>query len=413
MRASDVYLAMSDVGQPSTTIRNVTKCDRREQERPTNSLSCPGAFASFPFRAKGLQVSYHETDAQSSTATGCILPLQRYHIKNVKDDPNPIDARSFSKQDVLSIPNLDFVVKNLDKLNLSVSSKAMLQKYQEEEQIKANHISNGDRMNPSLLLNKIRTELQASQPLSTDILQILYCDDHICVVNKPSGVLSVPGARRNPSLANLVHDTLKPPIDVDQTVVHRLDMATSGILVFALSLEALLQLHGDFKKERRVYKIYQCLVEGHLPTTSSLEGEIDVALERDHNNPPFMRIAQERNNDNDGLENREGTSINLQHKFWREPPKPSLTEYRILGHETRFGRPITRLEMKPLTGRTHQLRVHTAQVLGSPIIGDDIYGCDTLKDYGPERQLCLHAQKLCIYHPFSGAPMLFEADAPF
>lgn len=71
---------------------------------------------------------------------------------------------------------------------------------------------------------------------------------------------------------------------------------------------------------------------------------------------------------------------------------------------------ILRLELRPHTGRTHQLRVHCSQGLGAPIVGDDIYGNGGTQGYST---LCLHAQKLCFYHPISGAPMIFEADAPF
>lgn len=103
-------------------------------------------------------------------------------------------------------------------------------------------------------------------------MKILYCDEHICVIHKPSGVLSVPGPQRNPSMANLVFDILQPTLidNVDQTVVHRIDMATSGVLVFALSLEALSKLHEDFKK-RRVRKTYACLVRGHLQLGRDLQ----------------------------------------------------------------------------------------------------------------------------------------------
>lgn len=407
LRASTTSLDVAT--QNSTTVTNAGS--------PTSQLLCPAAMASSPYLAPGLQISYSINTESQSTATtiGSHLPIQHYHLKNFPAKARQLQhTQRFTESEVGRIPDLDFVIHNLDEFDLSVSSKSLLQQYREEQASKnaTSHTTTNDTttVDTSFVLNKIRTEHRAAQPLSTDVLQILYCDEHICVVNKPSGVLSVPGHRRNPSMANLVYDTIQPPdIDVDQTVVHRLDMATSGILVFALTLEALSQLHYDFK-ERRVYKIYQCLVQGHLSITASPEGEIDVALERDPKNPPFMRIAQHRHNTTDDTAMDDG--VDSLHKFWKEAPKPSLTHYRILGHEMRQGQPVTRLEMKPLTGRTHQLRVHTAQALGMPIVGDDIYGSDHNLE-AVESKLCLHARKLCIFHPISGAHMIFEADPPF
>ncbi|OEU11627.1 pseudouridine synthase, partial [Fragilariopsis cylindrus CCMP1102] len=235
-------------------------------------------------------------------------------------------------------------------------------------------------------------------------LRILYCDAHICVVNKPSGVLSVPGHRRNPS-----NNDITSSIDnIDQSVVHRLDMATSGIIVYALTKEALSKLHITFR-DRVVKKTYHALVEGHLllpPPPDEDENKIDVDMERDPNNPPYMRIAQPRTKNNKDTT----TTRRINHKFLREAPKPSKTTWSILSYEYRDGKPVTRLEMRPHTGRTHQLRVHASQVLGTPIVGDDIYGSGGKNG---SYTLCLHAQRLCIHHPISGAAMIFEADAPF
>jgi tRNA pseudouridine32 synthase / 23S rRNA pseudouridine746 synthase len=400
-----------------TTIHNATSTFTSLPHAPTG-LHCPSTFVSSQFRAAGLRVSFNVPSRLGES----MFPLQTYHLKRPHGKPNRCIMEHSVTVDRIKIPSLAFVIQNQHQMNLSISSNVLLQQYQEQEELRNTRLLDEQdkpitdtTVNPTFLLNKIRTEYQAAQPLSLEMLHILYCDEHICVINKPSGVLSVPGPRRNPSIANLVYDVLQPPArqHVDQTVVHRLDMATSGIIVYALSSEALIQLHDDFK-ERRVYKLYQCLVHGHLSTIASLEGEIDVALERDPNNPPFMRVAQF-----DDTTQKIGNDMDtdqyfqrMQHKFWREAPKPSLTQYTILGHETRNGQAVTRLELKPLTGRTHQLRVHTAQVLGMPIVGDDIYG-SALDDCAMEGPLCLHAQKLCIRHPISGAPMIFQADAPF
>ena len=306
----------------------------------------------------------------------------------------------------------------------------LLEEYHEHKQSCIQMDSSNDDLNGKLntlkllegrLRSKIRAECRASLPLSiNDTLQILYCDSHICVVNKPSGVLSVPGHRRNPSLADLVYDTIQPSScstrddgsidELDQSVVHRLDMATSGIIVYALSKQALQKLHVTFR-DRKVQKTYQALVEGHL-SLGAIEGEIDVALERDPTNPPYMRVAQPRDDrSKESDDNNDTTEQPKTHKFWREAPKPSKTTWSILGYEyDTKGNPLTRVALKPHTGRTHQLRVHTNGVLGTPIVGDDIYGSGT---HDPKANLCLHAHRLCIHHPITGAPMVFEADPPF
>lgn len=326
---------------------------------------------------------------------------------------------------------LEQIVGNPSSYNLSKTSVSMVENLESLNSLQRDN-----------LLQKIRVEQQASQAVPLDALEILYADASICVVNKPSGILSVPGSRRNPSLATLVYETLRPPgIDLDQMVVHRLDMATSGIIVYALSLEALSKLHDDFK-ERRVQKTYQALVmHGNSPILSSsssssssamMEGEINVDLERDPDNPPFMRIARPKmhnSNDNDDEESSVKIGqIGSTHKFYKQAAKECLTTWTLLSRETYKGQAVSRLELRPWTGRTHQLRVHCAQALGAPIVGDDIYGnaaaaaAAAFSNTGSssssstgtvQSPLCLHARQLCIYHPISGAPMIFEADPPF
>jgi tRNA pseudouridine32 synthase/23S rRNA pseudouridine746 synthase len=290
-------------------------------------------------------------------------------------------------------------------------------------------------------------------------LHVLYCDSHsICVAHKPSGILCVPGVRRNPSLADLVyhkyhHHHHQPEDDsfhLDNTIVHRLDRDTSGVVVFALNRQALLQLHADFR-HRRVHKSYEALVCGHIPTT---EGEIHLDLERDPDKPPFMRVAAPRNNHTNRQQSTTTTSTttttssssNKNNKFFQQAPKPSETHFRVLSYERLFDDelcPVTRVELIPRTGRTHQLRAHCAAI-GHAIVGDDIYGIrgegsappspprgggdgllqcwnnnsgasvevqERIKDKNP--RLCLHARQLCIRHPVTGAPMIFRADANF
>jgi tRNA pseudouridine32 synthase/23S rRNA pseudouridine746 synthase len=332
-----------------------------------------------------------------------MLPLQIYRGSSVGPKQR---ARRVSLQQSRETP-----------ANLSQSAQSLIQKYDKMSEKERDQLE-----------NKIQAEARASEPLnpSTD-LHIIYLDDHICVTSKPSGILSVPGPRRNPSLAGLVYEALQPAIDIDHMIVHRLDMDTSGILVYALTQEALRQLHIDFR-DRRVQKTYEALLTGHL--LSTVEVEIDVALERDPFHPPFMRAAQSTGK-------AESERIRAVHptfrKFIDQAPKPSQTELRVLSLEyLSTGQPVTRVRLTPTTGRTHQLRVHCAS-LGFPIVGDDIYGfkgagdCGIVFDdpeaadrlrvqqsiYEQSRTLCLHAKQLCFHHPRTRSPLIFEAATPF
>ena len=429
--------------------------DGKEDE--ISALLCPSSHPSKTFAAPNLDVSFQpiQSDKYNGDCTFDLLPLQKYHARNQNHNIGRRRKSDSDNQDFLNddhgihaipetdslilksnarvshdIPSLDFIYENQSRFPITKSSQVLLEEYHEHKQSCIHMDSSNDDLNGKLntlellegrLRSKIRAECRASLPLSiNDTLQILYCDSHICVVNKPSGVLSVPGHRRNPSLADLVYDTIQPSScstrddgsidELDQSVVHRLDMATSGIIVYALSKQALQKLHVTFR-DRKVQKTYQALVEGHL-SLGAMEGEIDVALERDPTNPPYMRVAQPRDDrSKESDDNNDTTEQPKTHKFWREAPKPSKTTWSILGYEyDTKGNPLTRVALKPHTGRTHQLRVHTSGVLGTPIVGDDIYGSGT---HDPNANLCLHAHRLCIHHPITGAPMVFEADPPF
>ncbi|CAJ1933394.1 unnamed protein product [Cylindrotheca closterium] len=374
------------------------------------SQDCCVQGLSHDFVMKNREVTIKTVDWKDGE--GVMLPLQLYHTTGPSISPFKTQTdelnKTFSEIECLS---LEDVRKNPADFFLSYSSRTQMEEH--------DTLSARQKLQ---LLQKIKAEQKARQPVPLSALRILYCDADICVVDKPSGVLSVPGHRRNPSLANLVYDALQPDIDLDQMVVHRLDMATSGILVYALSLPALSKLHSDFKN-RRVQKTYQALVHGH-DTIKQPEGEIDVDLERDINNPPFMRVAQPKpdsigeldaetsNGDEETAKDGANETAKRNHKLFRVAPKESLTTWSLAGFEYLDGnKPVTRLNLRPWTGRTHQLRVHCAQALGTPIVGDEIYGME--EDSGECSKLCLHAKKLCIYHPISNAPMVFETDTPF
>jgi len=311
--------------------------------------------------------------------------------------------------------------------------------------------------------NKAYAENKASRALDPNIhLAPIYIDSHIICVNKPSGVLSVPGPRRNPSVATLVHEYFGNEEDeIDCMVVHRLDMDTSGLILYARNKEALATLHDAFRaksqmgeEEESVYKKYEALVCGHLTTH---EGEIDLPLGRDKLHPPFMKVIVNPDDDNVESETfgRKDEGIKLRKhkgymKMMSKAPKDSLTIFRVLSLEYLDGLPTTRLELVPVTGRTHQLRVACAAI-GHPILGDTIYGIhgdgclngglneDQMSLY-PDRaseslqkdlykiveerkqnkrqdeyngDLYLHAKQLNIHHPLTSAPISFHADAPF
>ena len=327
---------------------------------------------------------------------GEMLPLQIYSGEAVPPKPKP-----------------NYSTTPLDERNLSRSARNLLQNWEQMGEEEKNRLE-----------NKIQAESKASEPLDPDDLKILYLDADMCVTVKKSGILSVPGPRKNPSLAGLVHSWIQPGIDVDKMVVHRLDMDTSGIIAYALNECALRQLHNDFR-DRRVKKTYEALLAGHV--RGSLEFDIDVSLERDPFHPPFMRVSQTKNT----------TQLNAIHptfqKFIDQAPKPSQTEVHVLSFEhLPSGLPVTRVRLIPLTGRTHQLRVHCAS-LGHPIVGDDIYGYNGAGDCGihfegpaTEKRLeiqrkiyeeghclCLHAKQLCLLHPVTRAPIIFESVTPF
>jgi tRNA pseudouridine32 synthase/23S rRNA pseudouridine746 synthase len=185
-------------------------------------------------------------------------------------------------------------------------------------------------------------------------MRILHADDRLVVIDKPAGLLSVPG-RTEPDCASARVQALYP----DALIVHRLDQPTSGLLLFARGVQAQRELSADFA-ERRVDKVYIAVVTGHLDG----EGLIALPLAADWPNRPRQQV-------------------DLEHG------KPSQTRWRVLGHEG----PHTRVQLKPLTGRSHQLRVHLAH-LGHAILGDALYAAPDIAAASP--RLLLHASELHV-----------------
>ena len=202
----------------------------------------------------------------------------------------------------------------------------------------------------------------------------LHVDDDCIVVDKPSGLLSVPG--RGAHLQDCAASRVQAMFG-DALVVHRLDMATSGLMLFARGIDAQRTLSRAFA-QREVHKRYVAVVHGHLLQT---QGEIDLPLIADWPNRPLQKVD-------------------------RENGKPSTTRYRVV--DTKAER--SRVELEPVTGRAHQLRVHLLAI-GHPIVGDALYAPPEVLA-GADR-LLLHAASLRFAHPASGAAIAIESTVPF
>ena len=206
-------------------------------------------------------------------------------------------------------------------------------------------------------------------------LDLVYRDDYIAVVNKPSGLLSVPG--NQPQYYDSAMSRVKEKYGFCEPA-HRLDMATSGILLFALSKAADRELKRQFR-EREPKKYYQALVWGHVEHD---HGVVELPLICDWENRPRQKICFERG-------------------------KRAVTFYDVL---QRYPNNTTRVKLTPITGRSHQLRLHML-ALGHPILGDKFYAHPQAKALSP--RLCLHAESLQIQHPITGEMMEFTAPVGF
>ncbi|MEX0447103.1 bifunctional tRNA pseudouridine(32) synthase/23S rRNA pseudouridine(746) synthase RluA [Xenorhabdus sp. SGI246] len=216
--------------------------------------------------------------------------------------------------------------------------------------------------------------LESYNPPTDPWLHVLYQDEHIMVVNKPSGLLSVPGK------AEEHKDSIMTRIQAEFPTaesVHRLDMATSGVMVVALTKAAERELKRQFR-EREPKKVYIARIWGKLEQE---QGLVDLPLICDWPNRPKQKVCFETG-------------------------KSAQTEYQVLEYEAQ----ATRVKLAPITGRSHQLRVHML-ALGNPILGDRFYAHQQARELAPRLQL--HAQELSITHPVYGSPMHFECKADF
>jgi tRNA pseudouridine32 synthase/23S rRNA pseudouridine746 synthase len=206
----------------------------------------------------------------------------------------------------------------------------------------------------------------------TDQLKFIYEDEDLLIVDKPAGLLSVPGLDLPDSLQTRLKD-----LDPKSLLVHRLDMATSGLMVFARNKPA--QRHLGLQFERRhTTKSYIACVAG---TVDGESGRINLPLFADWPNRPRQMVSWE----------------------WG---KSSLTDWEVIDRSSTS----TRLALHPITGRSHQLRVH-CWAIGHPILGDRIYSQDEVFEAAP--RLLLHAWKLGLRHPTGGEQIEFQSPCPF
>ncbi|OUR61067.1 RNA pseudouridine synthase [Colwellia sp. 39_35_sub15_T18] len=226
-------------------------------------------------------------------------------------------------------------------------------------------------------------------PALGKILEIVYQDNDMVVVNKPSEFLSVPGK----SIEDSVYLRIKQqfPQATGSLIVHRLDMSTSGLMVLALTKRAQKNLQQQFIN-RTIKKRYEAILEGDIKEILKLEaeqGEINLPLRGD-------------------LEDRPRQLVCFEHG------KHAKTQWQVI--DIIDGK--TKLYLQPVTGRTHQLRMHCAhpQGLNMPILGDDLYGHNCVDSHSSDnntQRLYLHAQRLTLHHPVTKNIMTFEVAADF
>ncbi|MCB1406650.1 MAG: RNA pseudouridine synthase [Rhodobacteraceae bacterium] len=206
-----------------------------------------------------------------------------------------------------------------------------------------------------------------------DAPKVLYLDDDILVAEKPSGLLTVPG--RGEDKADCLIARLRA-LYPGVLLVHRLDLDTSGVIVFAMTPQAQVHLSRQFE-ERKTQKRYVALICGHPAET---RGRIDLPLTVDWPNRPRQMVCHETG-------------------------RPAQTDWKLLRHEGDNSRVV----LKPLTGRSHQLRVHML-AMGHPILGDPLYATGEAAAYP---RLMLHAEELRLRHPMTGEARSFRAPVPF
>lgn len=209
-------------------------------------------------------------------------------------------------------------------------------------------------------------------------LDLVFVDDTLVVVNKPSGLLSVPG--RGEGMDDCLSARVQQQF-TDALVVHRLDMATSGLIVMARGLPMQRALSAAFA-QRQVHKRYEAVVQGQVDAPRDGWRTVDLPIRVDWPRRPLRVI---------------------------DPAgQASISRVRLLAWDA--ARDISRVALEPVTGRSHQLRVHL-QAIGHPILGDALYAPPTVAAAAP--RLLLHACHLSLEHPVHGRTVTFDSAVPF
>jgi 23S rRNA pseudouridine1911/1915/1917 synthase len=296
---------------------------------------------------------------------------------------NP-DRLSFEFEAGADKPRLDeFVATRLPKISLTRIRRLIAEGdvlLNDERSLKGVRLQPGDRV--SVKIFAAEKSSATPEPIPLDIL---YEDEHIIVVNKPVGLLAHPSnTEKSGTLTNALayHFWRAAGSPIRPGLIHRLDRNTSGVMVIAKTPRAHRTLSKHFR-ERWVKKFYLALLSGRMEKDS---GEVDAPIGSDPKVWPHWRVTPEG-----------------------EGGKPAQTLYRV---KRRF-KAHTLVELEPLTGRTHQLRIH-CNLIGHPIVGDPIYAStvDPLAAKHKLKQHLLHAARLVFRHPATGKEMNLEAALP-
>lgn len=218
------------------------------------------------------------------------------------------------------------------------------------------------------------TTANTYKPPDVKPIAIHYVDKHLAIVEKPAGLLSVPG--RGPEKVDCLMTRVQIPLP-DALTVHRLDMETSGLMIVAMTKDAQRRLSKCFE-ERKITKSYEAVVHREIDEAS---GTIDLPLRADWPRRPRQMVD-------------------------RQQGKSAITHWKRVSVSS--GK--SRLHLRPITGRSHQLRVHL-NTIGHPILGDTLYGCDSSRT--ASLRLMLHASKLFFHHPFTAKPIRVVSASPF
>lgn len=293
----------------------------------------------------------------------------------------------------------------------------------------------GEEINSRLAsaMEKMKTKDSSSKALKKEDLKVVFEDDHIVIVDKPAGILCVPNKEGNPSLSAAVFDAYGVEGMENKMVVHRLGMDTSGLVVFAKTMDALRSMNSLFRT-RKINRQYEALLCGHVEKDSGL---INLPLMRDYEFPPYMRVSTDEHQ-----AALVDLDVEVVGKKLLEKPKDSLTKYEVIKRENLGENPVTRVTLTSISGRTHQLNVHCA-AFGHPIVADAVYGLDgeaisngglsgaEAEDLVPngarvsedvqkaiaaaasDKKMCVHAKSISFKHPLTKEEVSVSSDTPF